>query len=119
MEQFFTRQKANEGKKLFLFEPSGSKTEHYLKVLGIDSDSFKAAEVEAKRKSSELGMVKDNYERSVKWLEIQRELIAELVVDWSFEQPCTKENVINFLKEAPQIEEQINSYCGKRTLFFA
>lgn len=119
MEQFFTRQKANEGKKLFLYEPDGSKTEHYLKVLGVDSDTFKAAEVIAKRQISELTMIKDDLERAEKWIKIQRSLIAKLIVGWSFDQECTHENVVNFLTEAPQIEEQVNSYCGKRSLFFA
>ena len=50
MNAFFTRGVANEGLQLPLYLPNGEKSEHWVRVLGVDSDSFRAAEAESKRK---------------------------------------------------------------------
>ena len=44
MDAFFTRGKANEGVQLPLYLPDGSKSEHWVRILGVDSDIFRAAE---------------------------------------------------------------------------
>ena len=44
MSAFFTRDRANEGIELPLYLPNGRKSEHWLRVLGVDSDAFRLAE---------------------------------------------------------------------------
>jgi hypothetical protein len=43
MDAFYTRQKANEGIQLPLFLPDGTKTDHWIRIRGIDSDAFRIA----------------------------------------------------------------------------
>ena len=123
MEEFFTRQKANQGKKLPLFTPEGAKTEHYFKLLGVDSDVFRKAEVEAKREAMEVLELfkedKDAEKRNEALAHLSRKTLASAVVEWSFEQELTIDNVANFFKEAPQIYDAVNRFVGNRELFFA
>lgn len=118
MEKFFTRQTSNEGIKVPLYypgtnEPSGE----WIRVRGMESDVFRKAEHEAKRKAVAIASLPEE-ERDAAHLELKRALVASLVIDWSFEQECTLENVINFFREAPQIEDAINTIASKRHLFF-
>lgn len=119
MDDFFTSDKAEEGRKLPLYAPSGEKTEHWLIVRGIDSDTFKRAEAKAKREGAKLAELETEAERHEKIRELQRRSVASLISAWSFDLEFTEKNVINFLKKAPQIEEAVNSFSARRTLFFA
>ncbi|MBG89599.1 MAG: hypothetical protein CMO80_22250 [Verrucomicrobiales bacterium] len=119
MQEFFTRQLANEGKELPLYLPSGEKSEHKIRVLGVDSDKFKSKEAESKKIAAELAALDDNEERRVAIEDLQLKLIATLVIGWTFDQECTEENVVNFLREAPQIADAINRFAGNRKAFFS
>lgn len=123
MDAFFTRQKANEGIKVSLYLPSGQKTDQWIEIYGVDSDVFRSAEVEAKREAMRVAMTTEEGDKErvgkEKVEEIKVRLIAVLVKAWSFPQPCTVENVIAFLKEAPHISDTIDQLSSKRALFFA
>lgn len=119
MEEFYTRQRANEGNKLPLYYPDGTESEHYFIVRGIDSDHFRRAEFLSKRRAIEFAQIEDPVQRADAIRDEEYKCIAALVVSWSFEKECTEENVIAFLKEAPQIADSINKYSARRSLFFA
>jgi hypothetical protein len=126
MEEFFTKDAANEGIKIPLHLPSGEKSEHTITIYGVDSDEFYCALQSEKRKLSliemEANLLKGR-ERLDFINEKQREsestVLANLIKDWTFEMECTIENKIHFVKNAPQIGEQINKISGDRKLFFA
>ena len=115
MSDFFTREKANEGKKVFLTLPDGTETEEYLIIRGVDSDYYVAAFQEVKRRLS-LNTDKDNPEYTPKDAEI--DILASLVAGWSFKEDYTTENIAKFLREAPQIALKIDDIAGNRSLFF-
>jgi len=126
MEQFYTRDKANEGVTLPLSLPNGDMTEESLTILGIDSDDFKRANTEEQRKISttlEIAAKIDDDEERLAFV-TKREadskliILAALIKAWSFEEECTEENKINFLRNAPQIADAINSYAADRKRFF-
>lgn len=119
MDQFFTADAANEGVKLPLTNATGGETDHYLVVLGVDSDVFRRADAKAKRDAFRLAAIEDEEERITAVTKAQTELVACLVSDWSFDQECTHENVVAFLNKAPQIAAQIDTVAGDRRLFFA
>lgn len=119
MEAFFTREKASLGVKLPLYEPSGAKSEHWLRIRGIDSDEFRAAEADARRDAMRVAAIEDLEERRLAIQDTQRSLIATLVIDWSFDQECTHENVMKFFREAPQIQDAVDKAASRRALFFA
>lgn len=118
MQEFFTRQIANEGIRLPLVLPDGSPSEHWLQVRGMDSDEFHTAEMIAKREAAMIADIPSDEERAVAVNDAQNTLIAALIADWSFPTDCTKENVKNFLREAPQIADEVNRLAAKRSLFF-
>lgn len=118
MNAFFTRGPANEGVQLPLYLPNGEKSEHWVRVLGVDSDAFRAAEAESRRDAFRIAAIESREERASEIAKSKRGLIASLVVAWSFEQPCTRENVEAFFMEAPQIMDAIDMAASKRALFF-
>lgn len=119
MKEFYTRQKANEGVKLPLFHPDGTMSDHWFMVRGIDSDHFRRAESLAKRKAVELAQIEDPNERAEKVRDTELTCIAALVAGWSFEEECTTDNVVSFLREAPQIADMVNRYAARRAEFFS
>lgn len=125
MKQFFTREQANEGIKLPLSLPDGTPTDYWIKIRGADSDEFRRAERDSIRKIVEIrNSSKGDTEALEKAHEEQEtELVAALVIDWNMDedgvpQECTKENVIEFLTNAPLIRDQINRAAANRRLFF-
>jgi hypothetical protein len=127
MDEFFTRDKANEGVTLPLFRPDdGTKTEHWLKILGVDSDAYFKAEtamrrampgVEAEAKSLNGAEEQLTFiaEKQKEW---QRKVLAAVIVDWSFEKECNEANKIEFLAKAPQIAKAVDTFISDRRLFF-
>lgn len=118
MAAFFTRQRANEGIELPLSFPDGTPSPHWIKIRGVDSDAFKAADAQAKRRMFELATETDKAKIEAFLAEVKLNSITALVISWSFPEACTPENVRNFLKEAPQISDQIDRLATKRGLFF-
>jgi hypothetical protein len=118
MEAFFTREKANEGIEIPLYLPDGTKTEHWLRIRGVDSDHFRLAEAESKREAMRVAMIEDPLERAKAIADAKLSLIAALVISWSFEEECTHENVKEFFRQAPQIADAVDQVASKRALFF-
>lgn len=116
---FFTRAKANEGVDLPLLTPSGETTEHWIKIRGVDSDAVKQYEAESRRRVFEAASNVTDKSIFAKMEEDEAlGLLVALVMAWSFDEPCTPDNVRKFLREAPQIAEQINRLSTRRSLFF-
>lgn len=125
MEAFFTRQRANEGVELPLFLPDGTPTTHRIRIRGVDSDAFRAAFADSKRRLLELAQSKDKSALDSANADEERlTLIASLVISWTFTDkegkplPCTPEAVRNLLREAPQLVEAIDQLASRRSLFF-
>ena len=115
--QFYTREPANAGVRVPLFRPDGTPTEHWLQVRGIDSDAFHAAQAASRQR---LMAASANPERISK-LDPDEErviLVAALIAAWSFEEPCTPDNVAAFLRNAPQITTEVDRIASNRRSFF-
>jgi len=122
MEQFYTQEKASEGVKVPLFAPDGRKTEESITIRSVFCDEFRLAETQQNRRMvKDLAVLTSDEERAKLHINYKTELVAALVKDWSWsdEQPATRENVIAFLKRAPQIEQQIDRLASQSELFFA
>ena len=123
IEQFFTREKAEMGKEIPLSYPDGSVSEYSLFIRGIDSDHFKKAERESLRQAVELREKKNKEqltdEEMEAFLEDKRlELVASLVIRWTLPDEFNHENLMQLLREAPQIAEEVNRKAADRQLFF-
>jgi hypothetical protein len=123
MSGFFTRERANEGVVLPLALPDGTPTKHWIRIRGVDSDAFKEANARLQRTTMEwaAGFEKDIGEDKIaaKLVEGKRELLAALIISWSFPDECNRDNAVKFLTEAPQIGQEIDALATKRKLFFA
>lgn len=118
MSAFFTRERANRGIALPLYLPTGERADHWIHVRGIDSDEFRAAEAEHKREALRIAMIEDPKERTLAIADARASLLAALVIDWSFAEPCTLENLKRFFREAPQLADSIDRAASRRDLFF-
>ena len=115
---FFTRKAANAGVKLPLYTPAGEKTEHWVRILGVDSDIFRATDSEVRRTLMKAAALEGDKALTQKTIDDARlDCLAVLVADWSFPEPCTPESVREFLIEAPQIADAIDKAATKRALF--
>lgn len=120
LQKFHTRAVANEGIELPLEYPDGTLSPHKLRVRGVDSDAFRIAETDSKRRVMEAAQLfaKDPELQSKMRRDERHRLLAALVASWTFDEPCTIENVIAFLAEAPQIADQLDRVATRRSLFF-
>lgn len=118
MEEFFTRQQANDGIEFPLSRPDGTPTDHRIRIRSVDSDAFRAAEADSGRRLLEISLEKDKAKANSEFLEEKLKLRAALVVSWTFDRPCTPESVREFLREAPQIADQIDRLANQRSRFF-
>lgn len=119
MKEFYTRIKANEGRVLPLFLPTGEATKHSLTIAGIDSDTFRNADAHNRRAVLDLDKELTVDERTQAVEDLRIDLIASTVISWTFEDKCTRANVVKLFKEAPQICEAVNQYAANRKAFFA
>lgn len=131
---YATRSKANLGTKVFLSDPlTGTVTKDWFWLVGKESDRYRAEEAASKQRISErMSAVPgkkdtDAYKTELDrvWKECVAEetypLIASLVTQWCFDDTVetpTHEDVTAFLREAPQIMDQIDSFVNNRASFF-
>lgn len=119
MSAFNVSQKSNDGVKVPLTLPDGTETDEFLVLLGADSKVFLAARAVANRDAVELSKSKDAPAAIAKKRdEINRRLVASLVVGWSFGDAPTESEVVGFFADAPQVQEMVDLFAGDRGNFF-
>ena len=122
MEAFYTRTKANEGRKLPLYAPDGTVTGDWLQVRHVWSDAFRMAEEAGLRSLQEqiLGLGENPAPCALDAIKADAKmvLLASLIAGWSFDAECTPEVAAGFLRNAPQIAEQINRFGADSLGFF-
>lgn len=116
VSDFFTRDAANEGVKIPLLNPRTGGAE-WIKILGIDSDIFREAKINKARQLIKIAEIDNDGERAEAIKEADFELLSVLVADWSFDTPCEPDEIINVLRNAPQIAEVVDTKAGARSLF--
>lgn len=117
IEKFFTKEQADKGVKIELTYPDGSKSDEWLMMRGTDSSAFKLANHQVRIELIDL-MEEENKEIVfTRTQEANIKLLSSLVADWSFDMELTEKNVINFLTQAPQIADKIDTLSTNRSLF--
>ena len=110
MELFYTKDMANEGKRVDLFTPTGEKTEHWIVIRSIHSDAYKAAQAEAMR--STLGGEEDTVSDK------NNKVLASLIKSWSFKTELTQGSAVAFINKAPQIADKIYTLAVNAEFFY-
>lgn len=119
IEDFFTVEGAEAGIDLPLYLPTGEKTDFSIKIRGVDSEKFRIAEAQAKRRAINIAQISDDDERTKAMLEQRVKLAAALVISWNLPEKCNAENIERLFKNAPQLLDMVDSLAGKRSLFFS
>lgn len=119
MNRYKIRSQAQKPMKVFLVDPAtGEHTEDWVEVRSSLSDEFMEARDAAMRAVQGV-VTPDKAQRKAEVGEIQLEMKSSLVAGWSFEEPCTKENIIEFLREAPQIQQMLLNVADDSARFFS
>lgn len=87
-------------------------------VRGTDSDAFRKAKFEGARAIRDLPANVNDWERAAARDDVVMNSLVSLIADWSFEEPCTPEAVREFLINAPQIADAVDSAAADRSRFF-
>jgi hypothetical protein len=116
--KYFTRSRANAGVVLNIKTPEGEDAGDWLRVRGVDSDAFREAKVEANRRLMAAAALETPEARTAATLDNERRMTAALVLAWSFDEPCTEDNVVAFLAEAPQVMRAVDDLVFNRDRFF-
>ena len=117
-----TRNGSNAGTRVLLQDPDGKPTQDWIHVLGMDSDIFQRAtrrmRINIMAYLEEKGLESKATDEYAEFTAVeQRKLQASLVTSWSFDEPCTAENVIELLTNAPYIGTQLDDAASKRSQF--
>jgi hypothetical protein len=123
-KELFTRKRHNEGIKVDIRDESGVVV-GWIRCRGLDSDAYRAAHDSYNRAMVRLAKaVRADPKSAVLPPEsladkAEAELAerAALVIEWSFETPCTEETIRELLTEAPQLSDAIFYVASDRDRF--
>jgi len=119
IEDFFTLPQSEAGVVVPLILPDGGKTEHWFKVLGVDSETFRKGTVRIHQKFlKQVGKELPLEERMVEKREKDLLFISLLISEWSFDMPCNEENKVRILRNAPALTETVDAFSNNRSNFF-
>lgn len=116
MDIFMTGKHHDSPKRMPLYAPDGSKTEHYLDLVGEDSKLVR-------RKKKELHTAIAKHAKEGEFTEDDNdkftvELLASAVVGWSFKKECTAENVCEFLMNSPSVKRSVDVFVANNENYF-
>jgi hypothetical protein len=119
MADFFTLEAAEAGIDLPLYLPSGEKTDFVIKIRGVDSEKFRIAEAQGKRRLIDVAKGDNEDERTRRLFDERVLLASALVISWNLPEPCTSKNIVELFKNAPQLLDMVDRIAGQRSLFFS
>jgi hypothetical protein len=123
IKELFTRTKHNEGVCVEIKDEAGAVL-GWLRVRGLDSDAYRKAHDtfnrEMVRLASAVRAKADAPLLAATQAEKDAAALTErvaLVADWSFEDPCTPENITLLLQEAPYLSDRVYYAANDRDRF--
>jgi len=106
MKDYFIKDKAEEGQRVDLHLPTGEKTDDYIVIRSIHSETFISAMNKAKQDFMLARIENEDAEID------NNKVLASLIKSWSFDEELTPESATEFLTNAPQVGEQINKLAA-------
>ncbi len=114
----FTRDKANEGVRVPLL--LGLKdTGDWIHVVGTESDRYRTARDKYFRGLRDVSRLPDGPGKEDSKSALSLALDAVYITDWSFDEECTEDNIIEALTGAPQIRDALNIMAITRGDWYA
>lgn len=119
MAKYQIRSRANTPQRIYLLDPAtGEQTEDWLDIVSSLSDAFRSARDTAMQEAGAMSAERDDDKRKDGIESAKRTMQASLVTAWSFDKPCTPENVAEFLREAPQVAALVIRVADDNARFF-
>jgi len=119
INRYKTRERANEGIKVKLLDPStGHIGEDWVEVVSSLSDAFREARDKALQDAGATAGVGDEKARKDVIDEVKTKMHAALVKAWSFEDACTLDNVKAWLLKAQKASQAIMVASTQDERFF-
>ena len=119
MAKYQIRSRANVPQRIHLIDPAtGEQTDDWLDIVSSLSDAFRKAHETALQEAGAMSAERDEAKRKDGIELAKRTMQSSLVAGWSFDSPCTPENVGAFLHEAPQIVAMIVNVADDNARFF-
>ena len=107
---------ANQGIKVPLYDPLGEDSGQWIQVVGKDSDIYRSGRTELSRlafDNSEL----EKEEAEAIFDETVIKVLAECIIDWSFDEEATLDERASLLRDAPNIRDKIEDVINSRQMF--
>lgn len=99
--------------------PGADKTGETLTIRSMYSAAFREGQASISRQIQSLRLANKGEPLDEATLEeLEFSGFATLIANWSFEEPCTPANVIEFLRANPQMKDIVSMQCSKDSLFF-
>lgn len=119
IDDLFTDKLANDGIKFPIRTAAGEETDAWLLLRNFDSAAFEKAALEDARRKKDIEQIKDDEEKRDAIREAGRRLTASMVAGWSFAKPCTQEAVLELLRKAKYLADDIDEIAFNRRRFYA
>lgn len=118
-DRFKTRERASHPTRVFLYDPAtNEKTEDYLDIRSSLSDEFLEARDRAMQEAPQVQAIMDPAARQKAVKDNQLKLRASLIAGWSFKEEFNEANVLDFIREAPQVQEMVIRVADDASRFF-
>lgn len=111
---FHTKAKHDQGTKVVLDAPDGTKTEEFVLLLGRDSEAFRKAQARYRDRmisAKSEGVEFDSHKEGIR-------LTASAVKGWSLDEVCTEDAVCDLLTNAPYILDSLDAELYDNKRFF-
>lgn len=118
LSAFHTRDLANQGKKVPLYLPDGTKTEEYIVVRSRWSDQVQQANRLAAEKIKKFHLENPNDDLDQAIEDAKQDVLVASIAGWSCEDEFTPEAVKELLIAAPQLAAEIDRIGASDTRFF-
>lgn len=107
--------------KVPMVYPGQDVTEDFLMVRSRHAQEYRDADLQAQRKMSSLIAAAGGIDKVDSSLleDVQMRAFCKLVESWSFDEPLTDDNLLEFFDSNPQMYDIVNVECARDTLFFA
>jgi len=119
IDDLFTDKIANEGIRFPIRTADGRETDGWLLLYHSDSEHFEKAALADSRRKKDIEQIKDEDEKREAIKDANRKLTAAMVGGWSFAKPCTQESVLELLRRAKYLTDDIDSIAFNRQRFYA
>lgn len=117
IEDLYTLETHEAGAELRLVSPiDGKPTDFYLTIVGVDSNRWRDAELDGKRKIMAMSKAEQSDKKAHR--AIIAEVLSQAVIDWKgFDKEFDREFVKDVFINSPLIAEQVDEFIGKRANF--